>query len=142
MEDVELKNTLRGAIIFIAIFIVFGGLFLKIIINNFSYEDVSVGKRLDKKDTFLLLIVNEKSKNNTDIVECFKDNDLKVEIVNSDREKYYDDFLFKLGITRYEISEPSLLDIREGKVVSIMTDVKLDNNLNVFIDTYKDTVVK
>ena len=135
MEDKELKSLIKKTIIFIVVFIVFGGLLIKIMINNFSYEDVSVGTRIDKEETFLLLIVNEKN-NYKDIVQYLKDNSLEFEIVNSDKEKYYNDFLYKLNITKYEINEPSLLDIREGKVFSILTDVQNDDRLISFVNSY------
>lgn len=136
MEDKELKSVLTKVAIYVVVFVVFGGLFIKILINNFSYEDVSVGKRIDKEETFLLLIVDEKNKNPKDIIDYLNNNGLSIEIVNSDREKYYDDFLTKLNITKDDIVEPSLLDIRNGIVFSIVTDVKVDKDLEMFVNLY------
>lgn len=136
MEDKELKSVLTKVAIYVVVFVVFGGLFIKILINNFSYEDVSVGKRIDKEETFLLLIVDEKNKNPKDIIDYLNNNGLSIEIVNSDREKYYDDFLTKLNITKDDIVEPSLLDIRNGIVFSIVTDVKVDKDLEMFVNFY------
>ena len=93
MEDLELKELARNIGIWLFVLIVFGSLFVIILINKFGVKDISINQAIDKEDELVVLVLNTDTKNRNEIKKCLNENNVSYKIVYKNRERYFDDFL-------------------------------------------------
>ena len=134
MEDQDLKELIvkLGAWLFVVV--VFGSLMTIIFVNKFGSQEISINKKIDKKDSLVILVINNKVDNTKEIKNTLKKKNIKVEVVNKDKERYFNDFLRKLSITEKDIVEPTLIIVKEGKVTAILVEIKDLDELNSFLE--------
>ena len=128
-----LKKILIGIIISILIFVPMV-LFFK---NRFMNTETEVLKRINKKDTFFVLIYDNDTKIN-ELNDYFKNNKIEYTKLNKSIDSNYDTILRKLEVSKDDIKVPSLLLIEEGKLYSYLNNVKVNEELSLFIDNYTE----
>ena len=128
-----LKKILIGIIISILIFVPMV-LFFK---NRFMNTETEVLKRINKKDTFFVLIYDNDTKIN-ELNDYFKNNRIEYTKLNKSTDSNYDTILRKLEVSKEDIKIPSLLLIEEGKLYSYLNNVKVNEELSLFIDNYTE----
>ena len=128
-----LKKILIGIIISILIFVPMV-LFFK---NRFMNTETEVLKRINKKDTFFVLIYDNDTKIN-ELNDYFKNNRIEYTKLNKSIDSNYDTILRKLEVSKEDIKVPSLLLIEEGKLYSYLNNVKVNEELSLFIDNYTE----
>ena len=128
-----LKKILIGIIISILIFVPMV-LFFK---NRFMNTETEVLKRINKKDTFFVLIYDNDTKIN-ELNDYFKNNKIEYTNLNKSIDSNYDTILRKLEVSKEDIKIPSLLLIEEGKLYSYLNNVKVNEELSLFIDNYTE----
>ena len=128
-----LKKILIGIIISILIFVPMV-LFFK---NRFMNTETEVLKRINKKDTFFVLIYDNDTKIN-ELNDYFKNNRIEYTKLNKSTDSNYDTILRKLEVSKEDIKVPSLLLIEEGKLYSYLNNVKVNEELSLFIDNYTE----
>ncbi len=134
MEDLDLKELIRNVIVWLVILVIFGSLLLIILINKFGGNDISINKKIDQKKSLVVLVINSKTKNKKQIENTLKDRNVKYEIIDSEKERYYKTFLQKVSLTENDIIEPTVIIIKKGKVKSTLVDIKKIEELNSFLD--------
>ncbi|MBR3210520.1 MAG: hypothetical protein IKF71_01100 [Bacilli bacterium] len=137
MEDTDLKELSRNLIIWLVVVVVFGSLMTIIFINKFGSKDIPINKIIDKKESLVVLIINNETKNTEQIQKKLEEYPLEYEVVNKDKERYYNEFLKKISITEEDIVEPTVLIIQKKKVKSILVDIENIEDLNTFLDYNK-----
>ncbi|MBR2997781.1 MAG: hypothetical protein IKF37_01730 [Bacilli bacterium] len=128
-----LKKILLGIIISIIIFVPMV-LFFK---NRFTNVETEVLKKVNKKETFFVLVYN----NNTNIKELedyFSSNRIEYSKLNNSTDYNYDTILRKIDVSKNDIKEPALLLIEEGKLYSHLNNIKVNEELSLFIDNYTE----
>ncbi len=128
-----LKKILIGIIVSIIIFVPMV-LFFK---NRFMNNETEVLKRINKKDTFFVLIYDNDTKIN-ELNDYFKNNRIEYTKLNKSIDSNYDTILRKLEVSKEDIKVPSLLLIEEGKLYSYLNNVKVNEELSLFIDNYTE----
>ena len=134
MEDLELKELFRNLGIWLILFLVFGSLFVIILVNKFGSRDIGINQKIDKKESLVILIVTKDTKNTKEIKKELKNNNISYEIIYRDRERYFNDFLKKVQLEETDIVEPTIIYIENKEVVSILVDIKNIDDLKSFIE--------
>ena len=134
MEDLELKELFRNLGIWLILFLVFGSLFVIILVNKFGSKDISINQKIDKKESLVILIVTKDTKNTKEIKNELKNNNISYEIIYRDRERYFYDFLKKVQLEEKDIVEPTIIYIENKEVVSILVDIKNIDEIKSFIE--------
>ncbi len=134
MEDLDLKELSKNLVIWLIVTVVFGSMMTIVLVRKFGSQDISINKKIDEKKSMTVLIINNQTKNKKQIIDLLKEKDIKYEIINRDKERYFDSFLQKLSITEKDIIEPTILIIEKGEVKSILVNVNDLEELNTFLD--------
>ncbi len=134
MEDLELKELARYIGIWLFVLIVFGSLFVIILINKFGVKDISINQAIDKEDELVVLVLNTDTKNRNEIKKCLNENNVSYQIVYKNRERYFDDFLLKLDLEEKDIVVPTIIYIKDQKANSILVDIKDIDDLYSFLE--------
>jgi hypothetical protein len=134
MEDLELKELARNIGIWLFVLIVFGSLFVIILINKFGVKDISINQAIDKEDELVVLVLNTDTKNRNEIKKCLNENNVSYKIVYKNRERYFDDFLLKLDLEEKDIVVPTIIYIKDQKANSILVDIKDIDDLYSFLE--------
>ena len=134
MEDLELKELARNIGIWLFVLIVFGSLFVIILINKFGVKDISINQAIDKEDELVVLVINTDTKNRNEIKKCLNENNVSYKIVYKNRERYFDDFLLKLDLEEKDIVVPTIIYIKDQKANSILVDIKDIDDLYSFLE--------
>lgn len=134
MEDLELKELARNIGIWLFVLIVFGSLFVIILINKFGVKDISINQAIDKEDELVVLVLNTDTKNRNEIKKCLNENNVSYQIVYKNRERYFDDFLLKLDLEEKDIVVPTIIYIKDQKANSILVDIKDIDDLYSFLE--------
>ena len=134
MEDLPLKEFAKNLLIWLVVFVVFGSLFVIILVNKFGSRDITINQKIDKKDSLIVLVVSNDTKNKRDIESVLKENNISYEVVNRDKERYFEDFLQKLNLEEQDIIPPTILYIEKQEVNAMLIEVKELDELNSFIE--------
>ena len=134
MEDLDLKEFLTNIGIWIFIVVVFGSLFTLVLINKFGVKEISINKKIEKKDNLYVLVVSKEDKNLKEIKKTLKENNISYEVVQKDGERYFDDFLKKISLTEKDIITPTLIVIEKKQASAILVDIKNIDELNSFLE--------
>ena len=96
----------------------------------------SVQKRLNKKDTFVILYTEKSCDTCKDIKKRLKDDGIEYSELNG--SKVYDttDILTGLGLDRDKVIAPSIFYIVDGELYSYIIEVKDEETYNSFISSY------
>jgi hypothetical protein len=132
-EFIALRNkVLIGLIIFI-IFLVLIILILHRFLGNYSgkvYDDVINDK------TFVLLQVSNDCEMCESVEMVLDEHDIKYEVLTMSPKDRHEDVYRKLGINASTIKAPALFYIKKGEVVSYLSDIDSQNELDGFINNY------
>ena len=130
-EFIELKNrVLLGIGICILLLV---PLFL--FMHNTLIDDRSyVIKRIDNKDTFLILVTDNNCKYCKYFETKLKDSNIDYNKINIDKDSNYPYLLQKLDISSSEIIPPSIIHIVDGSLFSTLVDIKTEEAINQFIE--------
>ena len=132
MEDEEVKLLIkRLKIAFLIILITIGPLLL-LLISSSGKDTGKAVKRINKKESFYVLVFNNKTKNKK-INKVIKDSNVSYEMINTDKASYYSEFLGRLGMNRNDIIEPTLIYIKNGKLYSSLVDIQDIKDIKTFI---------
>lgn len=134
-EDLkELFKNLGKAIVIIIVFIFIVYLALK---NKFNSDESKPLKLIRSKTDAVLLLSKTKCDNCKEIKQKLKDLNVEYSEIKTDTEKYYDTILKELEISINDISEPTIITIKNGSVISIYVDVSDMNELENYLDSYE-----
>lgn len=132
--DLDLKTFFSGIKLWGIIVAVFGTLATIIFMNRFGSNDIRINKKIDSKKAIIILIVKTDTKNKEQIEKELKKEKFKYEIVYSDKERYYDEFLRKLSLEKKEVIEPTILYVEDGVAKYSLVDAKEKEEVNAFLD--------
>lgn len=132
-EFVALRNkVLIGLIIFI-VFLVLIIMVLHRFLGNYSgkvYDDVVTGK------TFVFLQVSKDCEMCESVEMVLDEHDIKYELLTMSPKDRHDDVYQRLGIDTKTIKSPGLFYIKKGEVVSYLSGIDNQNELDDFINNY------
>ena len=134
MEDTNLRELAIKLIVWIVIVLVFGSLMTIILVNKFGGKGIPINKKIDKNSNLIVLVVSKKTNNTKEIKKVLKSNNIKYEIVNSDTEMYFEDFLNKLNLEKKDIEEPTLIVIEDKQAKAILVDITKMDDLKTFLE--------
>ena len=140
-DDEDLKNLFNRLKIGILVILLFGGLFLIILVNKFSVKDSKVIKAINNNETLYVLIDDNSCKECKRIKEIFKENNIYYMELNTDKETQYKVFLKKISSSEHDVEKPTIMYIKDGKMVSSIVKVKTEEQINNFIET-NETIVE
>ena len=132
--DIDLKEFFSKIIIWVLIVIVFGSLGTIIFANRFGAEDISINKKINSKQTLMILVIKTDTKNKAQIENESKKKNFKDESVYSDKERYYEDFLIKLSLTEKDVIEPTIIYVEEKQAKYSLVDIQNIEELRDFLD--------
>lgn len=131
-EDLhELLKRLGKAILIIIVFIFIVYLALK---NKFNSDESKALKIVRTKSDAVLLLKKTKCDNCKEIKNKLKDLNVEYNEVVTDTEKYYKTILKELEISENDISEPTIIVIKNGSVISIYVDISNMTELEEFLN--------
>lgn len=136
MKDPELIAIRNKVLIGLAIFIVFITLIIMIMhrfLGNYSgkvYEDVVNDK------TFVFLQISEKCEMCDSVKLVLEEHDIDYQILTMSPKDRHEDVYRVLDIDSDNVVAPSLFYIKKGEVVSYLSDIDNEDELNSFIDNY------
>ncbi len=140
-DDEDLKSLFNRLKIGILVILLFGGLFLIILVNKFSVKDSKVIKAINNNETLYVLIDDNSCKECKRIKEIFKENNIYYMELNTDKETQYKVFLKKISSSEHDVEKPTIMYIKDGKMVSSIVKVKTEEQINNFIET-NETIVE
>ena len=140
-DDEDLRSLFNRLKIGILVIIIFGGLFLIILVNKFSVKDSKVIKEINNNETLYVLIDDNSCKECKRIKEIFKENNIYYMELNTDKETQYKVFLKKISSSEHDVEKPTIMYIKDGKMVSSIVKVKTEEQINNFIET-NETIVE
>ena len=140
-DDEDLRSLFNRLKIGILVIIIFGGLFLIILVNKFSVKDSKVIKAINNNETLYVLIDDNSCKECKRIKEIFKENNIYYMELNTDKETQYKVFLKKISSSEHDVEKPTIMYIKDGKMVSSIVKVKTEEQINNFIET-NETIVE
>ena len=104
------------------------------LINKFIYNDSSIIKKIDNKETFMILVKDYSCNNCIEIKNIIEDNNYDCVELNSYEENKYKNVLNKIDLSLSDIKTPSVIYVDKGKVYSFLVDVKI-SELKTYLKT-------
>ncbi len=95
------------------------------LINKFIYNDSSIIKKVNNKETFMILVKDYSCNNCIEIKNIIEDNNYDCVELNSYEENKYKNVLNKIDLSLSDIKTPSVIYVDKGKVYSFLVDVKI-----------------
>lgn len=95
------------------------------LINKFIYNDSSIIKKVNNKETFMILVKDYSCNNCKEIKNIIEDNNYDCVELNSYEENKYKNVLNKIDLSLSDIKTPSVIYVDKGKVYSFLVDVKI-----------------
>ncbi|MBP5679138.1 MAG: hypothetical protein J6X28_04860 [Bacilli bacterium] len=134
-EDVELKELIQKIGLWFLVFILFGSLFVIMLVNKFGAKEIAINQKLEKQSSLVILVTTTKIKNNREIKNELNVNGVSYEVVYRDRERYFSDFLRKVDLQESDIIEPTILYVEEKVVVASLTNIKDIKEIKPFLES-------
>ena len=139
-DDIELQELLRKLGVALVFIIIFGILFALILVNIFLPKDSKVLSKVEKKETFYVLIDDNKCTRCKKIKEILKEQEIEYIEINIDKSNYYKRFLRSISSSENDVVIPSMMFIYKGELESTIVDIKDEEILNSFIDRTKEII--
>lgn len=133
MDD-DLKELVRKISFALCIIILFIMVGTFAFLNKFGGKNNLIEDKIYKEQDFVLLIRNQECDNCKRIKRNLREHDIFYDELYSDKDKRYHTILNKLSLSEKDIVEPSLLYIKEGKVIAILVDIENLDDLEDFIE--------
>ena len=132
-EFIDLRNkVLLGIGICLIIFVPFYFFMHNKLLNNKS----TILNRIDKEETFLVLVTNNKFKECKKYVNLLKKSSISYNIINIDKDKNYKKIIEELDISSSDIIPPSIIYIYNGHLFATLTDIKDEDAVKKFIKSF------
>lgn len=115
-EDfIKLRNRVFKAFVITLIFTV---PLLFFVINKFGNKPSLILNNINKKEDFLLLIVENKCTQCENIEKILNDKNISYTTLNKDKEPRYEEILKEIDLTKNEIKYPAIIYIKNGSLYS------------------------
>lgn len=134
IEDSEVLDLATKVVLTFSLLIIGIFFFTLILSRKNSINPTYLENKIDGKDDFVLLVRDKDCKNCKEITDLLKRREIKYYTLNVDKNRRSDLIIDKLDIPKSDIVEPTLINIKEGKVYSILIDIKKMDDLNGFIE--------
>ncbi len=123
--ETETEKLVKKFIIGLIVVIIFAIPTVIFLINKFIYNDSSIIKKIDNKETFMILVKDYSCNNCIEIKNIIEDNNYDCVELNSYEENKYKNVLNKIDLSLSDIKTPSVIYVDKGKVYSFLVDVKI-----------------
>lgn len=132
-EFIDLRNrVLLGIGICLILFVPFYFFMHNKLLNNKS----TILNKIDKEETFLVLVTNNKCKECKKYVNLLKNSTLSYNSINIDKDKNYEKIIEELDISSSDIIPPSIIYIYNGHLFATLTDIKNEEAVKSFIKNF------
>lgn len=98
-----------------------------------SYSNSDAMTMINKKKTFVMLVVSNDCKSCELVDDKLKDNGIDAVKVNSDTNKDYDEIMAKMNIINKREKFPIIVYVEEGNMKANLFDVDSEQSINEFI---------
>ena len=138
MKDPEFILLRNRFVLIVLISLIFIIPSILLFINKFSVNKLEINTKLNKKETFLVLITSNDCQNCKNIKSLFKENNIKYLELNKDSSNQYKEILNKLQLDSTKTKSPTLIYVLKGKNYSYLENEKdfekesLNNFLNIY----------
>lgn len=132
--DEELKHLRNRFFLGLAVSIIFLIPLIIFVVNKFGSTEQGIIKTINTKEDILLLVIEENCKSCQNIKKILKDKDVIYLEINKDRENNFQEILRKIDMVESDITPPTLIYLKEGKLYSSLVDPS-DNEITTYIDT-------
>ena len=136
MKDPEFVALRNKVLIGLAIFIVFITLLMMVMHRFFGNYSGKVYENIVADKTFVFLQVDSKCDMCDSVKLVLEEHDIDYQILTMSPKDRHEDVYKVLGIDSDNVIAPSLFYIKKGEVVSYLSDIDNENELNSFIDNY------
>ena len=133
-EVVDLRNKFLISTLVIILFLIPT---IFIFINKFGAGSPKIVKQINKKENLTVFITGPECDQCEEIETVLSTNKVKYYKLSISKSKEYDEFLKKLSISNNEVVIPTLMYITDGDLVATLVDIKDEEELNGFIETYQ-----
>lgn len=132
-EFIMLRNKFLIGILVALIFIIPLFLFFK----NKIIDNEDIIKKIRNKETLIILVVENNCIECKNYQEQLDNNDITYIKVNKEKDKNYELILNELNMSYDDVTSPSIIYVKDKKVVATLTNMKSNEEINNFIINYK-----
>ncbi|MBQ9018741.1 MAG: hypothetical protein IJ097_00315 [Bacilli bacterium] len=133
-EFIKLRNKFLLDVLIVLIFIIPIIFILK---NKIIGNESKILKTIKKEEKVVLLIKSKNCKKCDKSEKVLKDNKIKYIVLNKDTNIDYEKIIKKIDIKKDNIVSPTIIYIENQKVISFLTNIKTEKELEDFINSYK-----
>ena len=136
MKDKELTEFKYKLFLGLLVFIIIGLIVFLFIKNKLFIEDSSITKSVNNKDTMLILVVENNCRRCTDSKKVLNDLNVNYFILNKNKERNYKKIIKQIKLEESDITIPTIIYVKKGKVYSYIYDIKSKKEIRDFIKSY------
>lgn len=129
----ETNKFFKRFFIGIGICLIFGVALTLIFINRFNVKPSPILKRINNKESFLILITNSNKNKCEDIEKTIIKYNFTYEVLSSNSNSY-NEIISKLNLDNNDVTPPSIIFISSGKAYSILPDINNIRDVNKYLD--------
>lgn len=131
-EFIELRNKF---LLGLGIFIIFAIPIFFFVRNKLYMPDSKIIKSLNKKDSMVILIVENKCDRCNKSKNVLNELNVNYFILNKDTERDYNNIIRKLNIED-EVQVPAIIYVDEGKLYSYIYNIRNEKEITDFVENY------
>lgn len=135
MKDQELIELRNKVLLGLFIIIIFAIPIFFLLRNKLYMPDSNIMKSLKKKDSMVILIVEDKCNRCNKSKEVLNEINVNYFVLNKSRDREYNTIIRKLDIDK-NIEIPSMIYVDEGKVYAYIYNIKNKKEITDFVENY------
>ncbi len=136
MKDPEFIDLRNKVLLGIGICLILFVPFFFFIRNHLIADESTIIKRINKNETFIVLVTNKKCKECKNYKKILKNNKVDYNVMNIDKDKNYKNVLKELDMESTDITPPSLLYISGGHLFATLVKIGDEEGLQTFINNF------
>lgn len=121
-DDEELKDLLRKIAIWLGVVVVFGGMFIVVLVRRFGSVDSSLNEKIDSQTSVTILVETSASKKMQEIKYELNRYGIHYELVSKERKREFNNLCKLLEVE--DIQAPAVIHIENRRVVVYLDNIQ------------------
>lgn len=135
-EETETDKLVKKFGVSVVLLIIISTLSIIFILNKFTYKEHSIIKKVNNKETFIVLVKNSKCQKCSKLKELINDTNYSYIELN-EKDTKYNKIIKKLKLSTDDITVPTIIYVKKGKTYSFLVDASIDD-FKEYLDNLKD----
>lgn len=136
-EETETDKLVKKFGVSVVLLIIISTLSIIFILNKFTYKEPSIIKKVNNKETFIILVKNSKCQKCSKLKELISDTNYSYTELNKEDTTRYNKTIKKLNLSVDDITVPTIIYVKKGKTYSFLVDASMDD-FKEYLDNLKD----